>query len=118
MSKKSEIDTKKLPFSVYLRLLTYVKPYKWRLVIGILAGVIASGSMFGGIMMLPQLVKGVGVVSPETVEQNRQMASKIVQKLDTVRDQSPEAKEQAVQEFLSETGAGEEAEAEALLSVK
>ncbi|MBO4647658.1 MAG: ABC transporter ATP-binding protein [Lentisphaeria bacterium] len=102
MSKKSEIDTKKLPFSVYLRLLTYVKPYKWRLVIGILAGVIASGSMFGGIMMLPQLVKGVGVVSPETVEQNRQMASKIVQKLDGVRDQSPEAKEQAVQAFLNE----------------
>ena len=102
MSKKSEIDTRKLPFSVYLRLLTYVKPYKWRLAVGILAGVIASGSMFGGLMMLPQLVKGVGVVPPETVEQNRQMASKIVQKLDSVRDQSPEAKEQAVQAFLDE----------------
>jgi len=102
MSRKSEIDTRKLPFSVYLRLLTYVKPYKWRLAVGILAGALASGSMFGGIMMLPQLVKGVGVVSQEAVEQNRQMASKIVQKLDSVRDQSPAAKEQAVQAFLDE----------------
>ena len=74
MSRKKEKYTKPLPISIYWRLLKYVKPYKWRLTIGILAGLVASGSMFGGIMVLPQLVKGVNVVSPETMEQNRRTA--------------------------------------------
>ena len=102
MSKKSEIDSKILPFSVYLRLLTFVKPYKWRLTVGILAGVIASGSMFGGIMMLPQLMKGANVATSETTEQHRQTAVKIVEKLETVPAGNVQEKENAVQAVLTE----------------
>ena len=101
--KKNKDDSRKpLPMSVYWRLLTYVKPYKWRLTIGILAGVIASGSMFGGIMMVPQLVKGVNAVSPETVEQNRQTAAKIVKKLESVPGGSFQDRENAVETVLNE----------------
>ena len=102
MSKKSEIDSKILPFSVYLRLLTFVKPYKWRLTVGILAGVIASGSMFGGIMMLPQLMKGANVAPSETAEQHRQTAVKIVEKLENVPAGNIQEKENAVQAVLTE----------------
>ena len=102
MSRKKEKYTKPLPLSIYWRLLKYVKPYKWRLTIGILAGLIASGSMFGGIMVLPQLVKGVNVVSPETMEQNRQTAARIIRKLDEAPKQDYEARENAVEAVLNE----------------
>ena len=102
MSRKKEKYTKPLPISIYWRLLKYVKPYKWRLTIGILAGLLASGSMFGGIMVLPQLVKGVNVVSPETMEQNRRTAVKIIRKLDEVPKQNYEARENAVEAVLNE----------------
>ena len=102
MSRKKEKYTKPLPISIYWRLLKFVKPYKWRLTIGILAGLVASGSMFGGIMVLPQLVKGVNVVSPETMEQNRRTAVKIIRKLDEVPKQNYEARENAVEAVLNE----------------
>ena len=102
MSKKTEKDKRPLSLSIYWRLLGYVKPYKWRLGIGILAGVAASGSMFGGLMMLPQLVKGVNAVSPETVEQNRQTASRIVRKLEGIQGRSAREKESAVATVLNE----------------
>ena len=102
MSRKKEKYTKPLPISIYWRLLKYVKPYKWRLTLGILAGLVASGSMFGGIMVLPQLVKGVNVVSPETMEQNRRTAVKIIRKLDEVPKQNYEARENAVEAVLNE----------------
>ena len=58
---KSELDQsiKKNDYRIYLRLLGYVRPYKARLVIGILAGFIASGSLFGGLMMIPYMMKSV-----------------------------------------------------------
>ena len=102
MSRKKEKYSKPLPLSIYWRLLKYVKPYKWRLVLGILAGMLASGSMFGGIMVLPQLFKGVQVVSPETMEQNRRTAGKIIRKLDQVPKQDFEARENAVEAVLNE----------------
>ena len=58
--------------------------------------------MFGGIMVLPQLVKGVNVVSPETMEQNRRTAVKIIRKLDEVPKQNYEARENAVEAVLNE----------------
>ena len=100
MSRKKEKNQKPLSISIYWRLLTYVKPYKWRLTIGILAGFLASGSMFGGIMMLPQLLKGVNAASSETVEQNRRTAVKIVSGLEQVRN--PQEREKAVEKILNE----------------
>ncbi len=87
--------------SIYWRLLRYVKPYKWRLAVGILAGLLASGSMFGGIMVIPQLVKGVDVVSPETMEQNRKTAVEIVKKLNTLPGKNLSEKETAVEKVLN-----------------
>ncbi len=43
----------------YWRLLKYTAPYKYRLAIGILAGLLAGGSLFGSLMMIPQLMKGI-----------------------------------------------------------
>ena len=100
MSRKKEKKQKPLSISIYWRLLTYVKPYKWRLTIGILAGFLASGSMFGGIMMLPQLLKGVNAASSETVEQNRRTAVKIVSGLAQVRN--PQEREKTVEKILNE----------------
>lgn len=99
--RKKQKDKKPLPMSIYWRLLTYVKPYKWQLTIGILAGVVASGSMFGGIMMLPGLLKGANVAAPETVEQNRQTAVRIVAGLDKVKT-GPKERERTVENILNE----------------
>ena len=87
--------------SIYWRLLTYVKPYKWRLAIGIIAGIVASGSMFGGIMMIPQLLKGANVAAPETVEQNRQTAVRIVASLENAKI-GPKDQEKTVENILNE----------------
>lgn len=43
----------------YLRLLSYAKPYKWRLAVGILAGFVVGGSLFGSLMLIPSLVTGI-----------------------------------------------------------
>ena len=101
MSGKKEKDKKPLPLSIYWRLLAYVKPYKWRLTVGILAGLVASGSMFGGIMVIPQLVKGVDVVTPETVAQNRKTAVEIVNKLDSLPGKKAADREAEVEKVLN-----------------
>ena len=43
----------------YFRLLKYAAPYKGRLAIGILAGFVVAGSLFSGLMLVPQILKGV-----------------------------------------------------------
>ena len=51
-------DTEKVEFKpqTYLRLISYARPYWLRLTIGIVAGMLAGGSLFFGLMMIPQLV--------------------------------------------------------------
>ncbi|MEI6809474.1 MAG: hypothetical protein WCN95_12195, partial [bacterium] len=41
--------------SVYRRLFTYARPYRWRLVIGILSGVVFSGSLFALLNQTPKV---------------------------------------------------------------
>ncbi len=41
----------------YFRLLAYAKPYKFKLTVGIIAGMIVGGSMFGSFFWLPEFVK-------------------------------------------------------------
>ena len=48
----------------YFRLLAYVKPYWFRLSIGICAGLVVGGSLFVTLMMLPQMVGAVSGVTP------------------------------------------------------
>ena len=45
--------------ATYCRLLKYTKPYMVRLTIGILAGFLIGGSLFGSFMILPSLFSGI-----------------------------------------------------------
>ena len=49
--------------STYWRLLKYAKPYSLRLTVGILAGFLIGGSLFGSFMMLPSLFSGIEFTS-------------------------------------------------------
>lgn len=77
---KSDLDKsiKKNDYRIYLRLLGYVRPYKTRLIIGILAGFIASGSLFGGLMMIPYMMKSVDPGrSVESEEKQTQLLARL-----------------------------------------
>ena len=43
----------------YWRLLKYVKPYWFRMTMGILAGFVVGGSLFGSLMLVPSLMSGI-----------------------------------------------------------
>jgi subfamily B ATP-binding cassette protein MsbA len=43
----------------YFRLLKYASPYKFRLIVGILAGFVVGGSLFGSLMMVTPIMEGV-----------------------------------------------------------
>ena len=51
------------PRNCYFRLLGYVKPYWFRLTIGILTGALVGGSLFVTLMMIPQMVGAVSADS-------------------------------------------------------
>ncbi|MDD2480265.1 MAG: hypothetical protein PHS31_10280, partial [Victivallaceae bacterium] len=55
MSRKdvNDHDTKGVS---YLRLLRYSKPYWKRLTVGILAGFVVGGSLFGSLMVIPNMM--------------------------------------------------------------
>ena len=85
--------------ATYWRLLQYAKPYKWRLAVGILAGFLAGGSLLGGLMMLPHLVKGVENVRQESSEGVTRTAAKIVRAVESPSMTLPD-KEKAVAVIL------------------
>ncbi|MBO5761657.1 MAG: ABC transporter ATP-binding protein [Lentisphaeria bacterium] len=97
MSSKS--DDKKIlnkgkknySWGVYLRLLQYVKPYKGRLLLGILAGFLAGGSLFGGLMMIPMMVKSVDNQVESTAETDKKV-KEILSRLDEVKDSKEKEK--------------------------
>ena len=39
----------------YWRLVKYAFPYKYRLAVGILAGLVAGGSLFGSLLLVPPI---------------------------------------------------------------
>ena len=73
---KNNVDFKP---QTYLRLISYARPYWIRLTIGILAGILAGGSLFFGLMMIPQLV---GVVdsgkNTKAVVSQHELAEQVV----------------------------------------
>jgi len=73
MSKK---DAKNYKFKKqsFFRILKYAAPYKWRLATGILAGFLVAGSLFGSLVMLPQIMQGI--VPPTREEEKTQAAAK------------------------------------------
>jgi len=58
MSKKRE-NEKEFKAQSYFRLLSYTKPYWFRMTIGVLAGVLVGGSLFASLMLLPELLNAV-----------------------------------------------------------
>ncbi|MCK5529114.1 MAG: hypothetical protein KAI74_05480, partial [Kiritimatiellae bacterium] len=44
-------------YSIYRRLLGYARPYKTHLIIGILAGIVAGGSVFGMLQGIPSVLQ-------------------------------------------------------------
>ena len=41
---------------LYFRLLGYLKPYWFRLTVGLVAGLLVGGSLFVSLLMLPQMI--------------------------------------------------------------
>ena len=64
MSKSTEYQDPR----IYWRILKYAKPYTGRLILGILAGFLVGGSLFGSFMMLPGLFSSVEFAQGETVD--------------------------------------------------
>ena len=85
----------------YLRLISYARPYWLRLTIGILAGLLAGGSLFFGLMMIPQLV---GVVdsgkNTRKVVSQHELAEQVVKAV-SVSGLTPEQKIVAVDRVLN-----------------
>lgn len=54
MSRKDQ-NERELKSVSYFRLLKYCKPYKWRLIIGVFSGLLVGGSLFGSLMVVPQM---------------------------------------------------------------
>lgn len=68
-------EQKKPSYKTFLRLMTYVKPYTGRLIIGIVAGLCVGGSLFFSIILIPQLASSLDsssqIVKPTVAELNR-----------------------------------------------
>ena len=62
----------------YWRLLRYVKPYWGRMTVGILAGFVVGGSLFGSLMLIPSLMSGIEFSSAAQPKEETAMAEKIV----------------------------------------
>jgi subfamily B ATP-binding cassette protein MsbA len=83
----------------YFRLLKYASPYKGRLVIGILAGFVVAGSLFSGLMLVPQILKGV-VPGAKNKPEIRTTATRVVSELDNHPDAKRSEKVDVVAEEL------------------
>ncbi|MBO5723871.1 MAG: ABC transporter ATP-binding protein [Lentisphaeria bacterium] len=96
MSKRVEIpeepllSVKQESYATYWRLLSFVKPYKGRLIMGLLSGLIASGSLFGGLMVLPQMLQGIGPAVKKEDTARIRTAERIVNTLQDGKEQSRE----------------------------
>ena len=86
--------------ATYLRLLRYVKPYWGRLTIGILFGFIVGGSLFGSLMMVPNMLMIVEQDSSRKNVQADQTAGQILAALDEKKDLTDQEKAKAVRDIL------------------
>ncbi|QSH41857.1 ABC transporter ATP-binding protein [Lentisphaerota bacterium ZTH] len=88
----------------YLRLLSYAKPYWFRLTIGVVAGFMVGGSMFASLMVLPDLMNAVeysvGGGPSRTVSKQAAKIAAAIENQDG-RELTKEEKEKAIAEVLS-----------------
>lgn len=67
----------------YWRLLKYVKPYWIRMTVGILAGFVVGGSLFGSLMLIPSLMSGIEFAGKNVQPEEDLTAAKIVSAIQT-----------------------------------
>ena len=65
--RKKEFENYDFKVQSYFRLLGYTKPYWKRMTIGILAGFVVGGSLFGSLMVIPQMMMVVEKPKAEMV---------------------------------------------------
>jgi subfamily B ATP-binding cassette protein MsbA len=96
-------DTEKVEFKpqTYLRLISYARPYWLRLTIGIVAGMLAGGSLFFGLMMIPQLVGVVDSGKGNKVAVSRQAQAEQVVKAVSQSGLTAAQKVEAVDRILN-----------------
>lgn len=85
--------------ATYLRLLRYVKPYWPRLAAGIFFGFIVGGSLFGSLMMVPNMLMIVDQDPAKKIQADR-TTEQILNALEEKKDLSPEEKAKAVRKIL------------------
>ncbi len=98
MGKKVEFD-KDIKRQSYFRLLGYARKYWLRLTVGIVAGLVVGGSLFGSLMILPQLL---GAVVPEKVSARKMVkVEAVVKTLEKQRFASEAERVKAVNRILN-----------------
>ena len=83
--------SKRYDWKVYWRLLGYIKPYRGKLILGILCGFLAGGSMFGGLMMIPIMVRSVDNQISSSSSTDKKV-EQVVKRLDEVKDPAEKKK--------------------------
>ncbi len=86
MSKDDDQDDIKK--QSYFRLLKYCRPYKFRLVIGILAGFLVGGSLFASFMLIPQLMTAIDRGGADKAVTIRKTAEAIIQAVESMNVKS------------------------------
>lgn len=99
---RTDANEKEFKAVSYLRLLKYLKPYRLRLAIGIIAGLVVGGSLFGSLMIVPKMMMIVDQDSPDKVKA-AQKAEKIVTQIESSKDITLEEKKKLVTEILHPT---------------
>ena len=99
MSRRTENE--KIFKSVsYMRILRFVRPYWLMLSIGILAGLLVGGSLFGGLMLLPEMAMIVDQDTGQT-ESNRKKAEIVIRTVENApAGMSDEEKAKLVSEIM------------------
>ena len=85
--------------AIYKRLYPFIKPYRVRLIIGVICGLIVGGSLFGSLLLLPDMLL---IVDQDTGKKNKTeiTAERIVKELSTVKYKNKEEAAKAVQDIL------------------
>ena len=99
MSRRTE-NEKEFKSVSYWRILRFVRPYWLMLTIGILAGLTVGGSMFGGLMLRPDMAMIVDQ-DPAQSEKNQKTAEEVIRVVEEApADMTEEEKAQMVTEIM------------------
>lgn len=97
MSEKKSVSG---TVATYRKLIPFIKPYRFKLALGIICGLIVGGSLFGSLMLLPNML--MVVKQDNTTEKTISVtAEKIVADMEKNQNLSEQEKLEAVEEILN-----------------